>query len=86
MAWLSTKKAAELERVSPRTMCRNKEQYEFRPVNGVGGESGTKYEFLLESLLDTAQARYHHQTVTRWLLSYACTTRSTRSARSRGGS
>ncbi len=58
MTWLSTKKAAELEQVSPRTMCRNKEQYEFRPVNGVGGASGTKYEFLLESLSDAAQARY----------------------------
>lgn len=39
-------------------MCRNKEQYEFRPVNGVGGSSGTRYEFLLESLSDKAQARY----------------------------
>lgn len=58
MTWLPTKKAAEFEKVSPRTMCRNKEQYMFRPVNGVGGASGTKYEFLLESLSDTAQARY----------------------------
>ena len=39
-------------------MCRNKKQYKFRPVNGVGGASGTKYEFLLESLSDAAQARY----------------------------
>ena len=58
MTWLPTKKAAEFEQVSPRTMCRNKEQYVFRPVNGVGGASGTKYEFLLESLSDAAQARY----------------------------
>ncbi len=58
MTWLSTKKAAELEQVSSRTICRNKKSYEFRPVNGVGGASGTRYEFLLESLSSDAQARY----------------------------
>lgn len=58
MTWLSTKAAAALEKVSTRTMLRNKEKYVFRLVNGVGGACGKQYEFTLESLSTAAQARY----------------------------
>jgi hypothetical protein len=47
-----------LEECSERTLRRNKDRYEFRLVNGAGGECGTRYEFLLESLSALAQARY----------------------------
>lgn len=59
MTWLSTEQAAKLEECSERTLRRNKDRYEFRLVNGAGGECGTRYEFLLESLSALAQARYH---------------------------
>lgn len=59
MIWLSTEQAAKLEGCSERTLRRNKARYELRLVNGAGGECGTRYEFLLESLSASAQARYH---------------------------
>lgn len=59
MTWLSTEQAAKLEGCSERTLRRNKDRYELRLVNGAGGECGTRYEFLLESLSASAQARYH---------------------------
>lgn len=59
MTWLSTEQAAKLEGCSERTLRRNKERYKLRLVNGAGGERGTRYEFLLESLSASAQARYH---------------------------
>ena len=58
MTWLSTAQAAKLEGCSERTLRRNKDRYKLRLVNGVGGEHGKQYEFLLESLSASAQARY----------------------------
>ncbi len=47
MTWLTVKKAAELESVAERTIRRNIHKYEYRHVNGAGGNSGVQYEITL---------------------------------------
>ena len=58
MTWLSTKEVAELIGVNIRTIERRCFQYEYRHVKGKG-RGGKQIQIALESLPETAQARYH---------------------------
>jgi hypothetical protein len=58
ITWLSLKQCASLLSIGERGMRKAKSKYQYRYIDGVGGNSGKVLQFALESLSEDAQARY----------------------------